>query len=175
MGTPMHLVENGGKYVAVFDPLDGSSNIDAGMPVGTIFGIFESNFECPIDFDDDFSESEVRCLQAALQPGKNLVAAGYCLYSSATSLVFTLGNGVNGFTYDEHIGEFVLTHPEMKIPKRGNIYSFNEGNRFDWNAPLQDYIADIQRGLVSRLVQNNTFRLMFSFDSDLNEIACCLA
>lgn len=142
LGSPVYsndiLVESDGHYVAVFDPLDGSSNIDAGIPVGTIFGIFDQP-ECPIDFDN-LQESEERCLQDALQPGTNLVAAGYCLYSSATTFVFTLGVGVFGFTLDERIGEFVLTHPNMKIPSRGKIYSFNEANRWDWDAPLQKVI-----------------------------------
>eukprot|EP00537_Pseudo-nitzschia_pungens_P002325 CAMPEP_0172368332 /NCGR_PEP_ID=MMETSP1060-20121228/26435_1 /TAXON_ID=37318 /ORGANISM="Pseudo-nitzschia pungens, Strain cf. cingulata" /LENGTH=496 /DNA_ID=CAMNT_0013092881 /DNA_START=114 /DNA_END=1604 /DNA_ORIENTATION=- len=142
------LIENSGRYVAVFDPLDGSSNVDAGIPVGTIFGIFDSA-ECSVeDMDlDDPDKAEEKCLQDTLQPGTNLVAAGYCLYSSATSFVFTLGSGVYGFTLDETIGEFVLTHPDIKIPKRGKIYSFNEANRWDWDAPLQKYVTDIQKGL----------------------------
>lgn len=122
------IIENSGRYVAVFDPLDGSSNVDAGIPVGTIFGIFDSA-ECSvddIDLSDGIDKAEEKCLQDTLQPGTNLVAAGYCLYSSATSFVFTLGSGVYGFTLDENIGEFVLTHPDLKIPSRGKIYSFNE-------------------------------------------------
>ena len=145
------IVEQSGRYVAVFDPLDGSSNVDAGIPVGTIFGIFDSA-ECSvedIDFDEDPAKLEQKCLQDALQPGTNLVAAGYCLYSSATSFVFTLGSGVYGFTLDENIGEFVLTHPDIKVPPRGKIYSFNEANRWDWDPPLQKYVTDIQQGLVS--------------------------
>jgi len=151
-GNPVYsgdvVVDQEGQYVAVFDPLDGSSNIDAGIPVGTIFGIFQQNDECEVNLDDDESLNEVerRCLQNTLQPGKNLVAAGYCLYSSATTLVFTLGCGVNGFTLDERIGEFVLTHPRIVIPPRGKIYSFNEANRWDWDEPLQNYITDIQQG-----------------------------
>jgi fructose-1,6-bisphosphatase I len=125
------IIEKSGRYTAVFDPLDGSSNIDAGMPVGTIFGIFDQ-VECELDFDLTTEQQEAACLRNTLQQGKNLVAAGYCLYSTATSFVFTLGNGVWGFTYDERIGEFVLTHPDMKIPNRGKIYSFNEANRWDW-------------------------------------------
>lgn len=76
------------------------------------------------------------------------MAAGYCLYSSATTLVMTLGEGagVHGFTLDESIGEFVLTHCDMKVPERGNIYSFNEGNRFDWDEQMQEYITNIQKG-----------------------------
>ena len=156
MGNPVFssdiIVESSGRYTAVFDPLDGSSNIDAGIPVGTIFGIFEEAAECEIDFDSDTDEiEEQRCLRNTLQPGENLVAAGYCLYSSATTFVFTIGNGVVGFTYDERIGEFVLTHNDMTIPKRGKIYSFNEANRWDWDAPLQNYVTDIQQGLVGSL------------------------
>jgi fructose-1,6-bisphosphatase I len=137
---PEALIDSGKKYIAVFDPLDGSSNIDAGIPVGTIFGVFQHTDECAIDSADDL------CLGDVLQPGRNLVAAGYCLYSSATTLVLTLGAGTHGFTLDETIGEFVLTHPNMKIPERGAIYSFNEGNRFEWDEPIQDYITDIQQG-----------------------------
>ncbi|OEU14166.1 putative fructose-1,6-bishosphatase [Fragilariopsis cylindrus CCMP1102] len=143
------LLEDTGRYVAVFDPLDGSSNVDAGIPVGTIFGIFDQA-ECSIEDIEDLSDSvkmEEKCLQDTLQPGNNLVAAGYCLYSSATSFVFTLGAGVYGFTLDENIGEFILTHADMKIPPRGKIYSFNEANRWDWDRPLQLYITDIQQGL----------------------------
>lgn len=125
------IIESSGRYTAVFDPLDGSSNIDAGIPVGTIFGIFDQA-ECELDYNLSLEQQEATCLRNTLQQGKNLVAAGYCLYSSATSFVFTLGNGVWGFTYDERIGEFVLTHPDMKIPARGKIYSFNEANRWDW-------------------------------------------
>jgi fructose-1,6-bisphosphatase I len=138
---PEAIIDSGASYIAVFDPLDGSANIDAGIPVGTIFGIFQhTDDDCSIDNIDNL------CLDDVLQPGRNLVAAGYCLYSSATTLVLTLGAGTHGFTLDETIGEFVLTHPNMKIPERGSIYSFNEGNRCEWDQPIQDYIADIQQG-----------------------------
>lgn len=119
--------------------------MDAGIPTGTIFGIFESNpEECEIDFDDMNASKE--CLVNTLQPGENLVAAGYCLYSSSVFLCLTLGHGVNIFTLDRQIGEFVLTHPNLKIPPRGKIYSFNEANRFEWDAPLVDYVTAIQKG-----------------------------
>jgi fructose-1,6-bisphosphatase I len=134
---PEAIIDSGASYIAVFDPLDGSANTDAGIPVGTIFGIFRHSDECSV---------ESLCLEDVLQPGRNLVAAGYCLYSSATTMVMTLGEGTHGFTLDETIGEFVLTHPSMKIPERGAIYSFNEGNRWEWDQPIQDYITDIQRG-----------------------------
>jgi fructose-1,6-bisphosphatase I len=129
-------------YVAVFDPLDGSSNVDANVPTGTIFGIFDLEGEKL----DTLSDHRLASLEATLQPGKNLVAAGYCLYSGATTLVFTLGDGVHGFTLDDVDGEFRLTHPNIRIPSRGNIYSFNEANRWNWDEPLQRYITAIQTG-----------------------------
>lgn len=134
-------------YVAVFDPLDGSSNVDAGIPTGTIFGIFSAKPESKLsELNDNANTVGQKCLESILQPGRNLVAAGYCLYSSAVNLVFSLGNGVMGFTLDERIGEFRLTHPHIVIPPRGKIYSFNEGNKPDWDESLQHYIADLQHG-----------------------------
>jgi fructose-1,6-bisphosphatase I len=137
-----------GKYVTVFDPLDGSSNIDAAISTGTIFGIFEAGEpgECTIENEKDLSDAEVKCLVDTLQPGKKLVAAGYCMYSSSTIMVLTTGEGVNGFTLDPNIGEFVLTHPNIKIPSRGKIYSINEANYFDWDPALQEYVNNLKAG-----------------------------
>jgi fructose-1,6-bisphosphatase I len=140
-----------GKYVAVFDPLDGSSNIDAAISTGTIFGIFEQGADpsesgCFIDGKETLSEEEQQCLVDTLQPGRKLVASGYCMYSSSTIMVVTTGEGVNGFTLDPNIGEFVLTHPNIQIPKRGKIYSVNEANYFDWDPPLQEYINNLKAG-----------------------------
>ena len=145
--TDVVLEEIGGKYIAVFDPLDGSSNVDAGIPTGTIFGIFEEDPDavCEVDFDNP-NNPNVECLASTLRPGNNLVAAGYCLYSSSVFFCLTLGNGVNIFTLDRQIGEFVLTHQNLQIPKRGKIYSFNEANRNDWDKPLLDYVSAIQQG-----------------------------
>jgi fructose-1,6-bisphosphatase I len=145
------VIEEGGRYISVFDPLDGSSNVDAGIPVGTIFGIFEEDGDCnlPDDYFDgtaDLAEGMKECLQSTLKPGNSLVASGYALYSSATSFVFTLGDGVNGFTLDESIGEFILTHPNIKIPPRAQIYSMNEANRLNWDAPTQAFIASLADG-----------------------------
>lgn len=141
------VIEEGNKYVAVFDPLDGSSNVDAGIPTGTIFGIFEEgDTNCIIDDSLPITAAEQECLQSTLRPGTSLVASGYCLYSSATHFVFTLGAGVQGFTLDESNGEFILTHPDIELPPRGKIYSLNEGNRWQWDAPLRDYVTAIQTG-----------------------------
>jgi fructose-1,6-bisphosphatase I len=141
------LADIGTKYVTVFDPLDGSSNVDANIPTGTIFGVYEeteSMENCMVG--DDTDEVDSQCIFNTLQPGSSLVASGYCLYSSSCIFVFTVGNGVNGFTYDRSIGEFVLTHPNMQVPKRGKIYSFNEANRWLWDKPLQEYITALQTG-----------------------------
>jgi fructose-1,6-bisphosphatase I len=137
-----------GKYVAVFDPLDGSSNIDAAISTGTIFGIFEEDTdeECLIEDFDNMDEAAKQCLLKTLQPGRALIASGYCMYSSSTILVLTLGNGVNGFTLDPNIGEFVLTHPNIQIPQRGKIYSINEANYNDWDPALQDYVNNLKSG-----------------------------
>merc|ERR1719240_1983409 len=137
-----------GRYVAVFDPLDGSSNIDAAISTGTIFGIFEEGDPagCIIKDDAELGDAEVKCLVDTLQPGTKLVASGYVMYSSSTILVVTMGNGVNGFTLDPAIGEFVLTHPKIQIPKRGKIYSINEANYYDWDPALQTYVNNLKAG-----------------------------
>lgn len=153
------IMDETGRYTAVFDPLDGSSNVDAGIPTGTIFGIFEDDQTCMIPDDgcdttemppdDDCGISSAvseQCMAATLQPGTSLVASGYCLYSSSTFFALTLGAGVQIFTLDTQIGEFVLTHPDVRIPDRGQIYSMNEANRPSWDAPLRAYIEDIQKG-----------------------------
>lgn len=135
-----------GRFIAVFDPLDGSSNVDAGIPTGTIFGVFEQddNELCILEDDDGNALSE--CMVDTLRPGNNLVAAGYCLYSSSVFFCFSLGCGLNIFTLDRMIGEFVLTHSNVQIPKRGKIYSFNEANRHEWDQPLLEYLEKIQKG-----------------------------
>jgi fructose-1,6-bisphosphatase I len=143
------VIEEGEKYVAVFDPLDGSSNVDAGIPTGTIIGIYEHDEACVIDLDcigDDCTEQEAQCLANTLQPGTNLVAAAYCLYSSSTFLALTLGNGVYIFTLDETLGEFVLSKPHVQIPEDCKIYSMNEANLEKWDAPLQKVVKGWREG-----------------------------
>jgi len=143
------LIEDGERYVAVFDPLDGSSNVDAGIPTGTIIGIYEHDESCEVDpacVGEECTEEEARCLANTLQPGTNLVAAAYCLYSSSTFLVLTLGSGTYGFTLDDNLGEFVLSHPDMKIPESSSIMSFNEANTHMWDAPLQEVVQGWKEG-----------------------------
>ncbi|KAJ9567779.1 hypothetical protein OSB04_003745 [Centaurea solstitialis] len=117
-----------GKYCVVFDPLDGSSNIDCGVSIGTIFGIYM------------IKDGGEPSLEDVLQPGKNMLAAGYCMYGSSCTLVLSAGSGVNGFTLDPSLGEFILTHPDIKIPKKGKIYSVNEGNAKNWDGPTAKYV-----------------------------------
>lgn len=143
------LIEEGERYVAVFDPLNGSSNADAGIPTGTIIGIFEHDENCALDpmcVGDECTEQEAQCLANTLQPGSNLVAAAYCLYSSSTFLCLTLGNGVYIFTLDETLGEFVLSKPDVKIPEDCKIYSFNEANLEKWDAPMQTVVKGWREG-----------------------------
>lgn len=136
-----------GNYVAVFDPLDGSSNIDAGIATGTIFGVFEQNSSClASDWESKIDGAQLNCLYNTMQPGSNLVVAGYCMYSSTCMMVLTTGSGVSGFTLDPQIGEFVLTHPDMKIPTRGQIYSFNEANEPAWDPVLREYVQKLKTG-----------------------------
>jgi len=121
-----------GKYCVVFDPLDGSSNIDAGVNIGTIFGIYQ------IRSDSQGTIADV------LRPGSEMVAAGYTMYGSSANLVLSTGNGVNGYTLDSALGEFVLTHPNITIPPRGKIYSFNEGNSLYFHNPTINYLKSIK-------------------------------
>ncbi|NJN33976.1 MAG: class 1 fructose-bisphosphatase [Saprospiraceae bacterium] len=127
------------KYIVVFDPLDGSSNIDVNVSVGTIFGIYRRKTTSGSVVLDDF-----------LQKGTDLVAAGYVLYGTSTLLVYTTGNGVNGFTLDPTIGEFCLSHSNIKIPKSGQFYSVNQGYYLKFDVEMRRYIdhcSDMNYGL----------------------------
>lgn len=138
--SPVWLTKDG-PYVVTFDPLDGSRNIDASIPTGTIFGIYN----CLKELDDGLPIEEKASLNV-LQSGARLLAAGYALYSSATMLCISVGSGTHGFTLDRSIGEFVLTHPGIIIPSRGQIYSVNDARYFDWPEGLKRYIDTIRQG-----------------------------
>jgi len=131
-------IENGdniaSKYVVLMDPLDGSSNIDVNVSVGTIFSIYRrvSETGSPVTLDD------------FLQPGSEQVAAGYVLYGSSTMMVYTTGHGVNGFTLDPSIGSFYLSHPNMQTPQNGKIYSINEGNYVHFPQGVKNYLKYCQ-------------------------------
>lgn len=135
-----------GNYVVVFDPLDGSSNIDAAVSTGSIFGIYSPNDECLADVDDNetLDSVEQRCIVNVCQPGSNLLAAGYCMYSSSVIFVLTIGTGVYVFTLDPMYGEFVLTQEKVQIPKAGKIYAFNEGNYALWDDKLKQYMDSLK-------------------------------
>jgi len=122
-----------GKYILLFDPLDGSSNIDVNVSVGTIFSILRRKSEGPDGRLED-----------CLQPGTEQVAAGYVVYGSSTMLVYTAGGGVHGFTLDPSIGEFLLSHPNIKVPPRGSIYSINEGYHDQWDERTREYIQSLK-------------------------------
>lgn len=123
-----------GKYVVLIDPLDGSSNIDVNVSVGTIFSVYRR--VSPVGShvtEEDF-----------LQPGHKQIAAGYVIYGSSTMLVYSTGNGVNGFTYDPTIGVFCLSHPNLRVPESGTIYSINEGNYVHFPDGVKKYIKYCQ-------------------------------
>lgn len=118
-----------GKYVVAIDPLDGSSNIESNVSIGTLFSIYRRRTVRGSATLEDF-----------LQPGRNLVAAGYIIYGSSTMLVYTTGYGVNGFTLDPSVGLFILSHPDIKYPETGTIYSINEANYFSFPEGVRQYI-----------------------------------
>jgi fructose-1,6-bisphosphatase I len=124
-----------GKYVVLFDPLDGSSNIDVNVSIGTIFSIYKRKSE----------RGTLATLEDMLQPGTDQIAAGYVLYGSSTMLVYTTGKGVNGFTLDPSIGEFCLSHPNMRTPETGRLYAMNEGNIDECEQGVRDYIRFCQQ------------------------------
>lgn len=169
----IHIPEafNIGKYVMLFDPLDGSSNIDANVSIGTIFSIYRriSPDNGPGTMED------------CLQPGLNQVAAGYIIYGSSTIFVYTAGNGVHGFTLDPSFGEFILSHQNIKMPKKGKIYSINEGNYLYWHPGLKKYIKWLQEedkeserpyssryigSMVSDIHRNMLYGGIFMYPSD---------
>ncbi|MFD2698261.1 class 1 fructose-bisphosphatase [Mesonia sediminis] len=126
--------DNNNKYVLLMDPLDGSSNIDVNVSVGTIFSVYRrvTPMGQPVTKED------------FLQPGNQQVAAGYIVYGTSTMLVYTTGHGVNGFTLNPAIGTYYLSHPNMRFPKTGNIYSVNEGNYAQFPQGVKDYIKYCQ-------------------------------
>jgi len=128
-------MSNQSKYVVMFDPLDGSGNIDTNISIGTIFGVYrrKSKPGQPCNIGD------------FLQPGIAQIAAGYIVYGSSTMLVYATRRGANGFTLDPAIGEFCLSHPDIQCPASGRIYSVNHGNFFKYEKPVQDYITCCQK------------------------------
>jgi fructose-1,6-bisphosphatase I len=130
-----------GKYVVIFDPLDGSSNIDVNVSVGTIFSILRRQ-------PDPGRAREP--LSDVLQPGSKQLAAGYVVYGSSTMLVYTTGNGVHGFTLDPSIGAFLISHENIRMPVCGSIYSVNEANADSFPDPYQRFLAHLRSGKTGR-------------------------
>jgi len=125
-----------GEYVLVFDPLDGSSNIDVNVSIGTIFAIYRK-----------VSTAERGSMEDCLQPGRRQLAAGYVVYGSSTMMVYTTGHGVHGFTLDPSIGEFLLSHPNIRIPDpAAKLYSANEGNAPLWSPGVRSFLQDLREG-----------------------------
>ena len=123
----------GARYAVVCDPIDGSSNLDAGVSVGTIFGVFK------------LQEGSEGKAEEVLLPGTELVASGFTMYGASAQLVITMKGGtVNGFTMDNALGEFILTHPDMRMPKTRSIYSVNEGNSMYWEDPVKEYFHSLK-------------------------------
>lgn len=145
-----------GDYIVLLDPLDGSSNIEVNVSVGTIFSIYR--------LPEGWGEPSV---EAALQPGAEQVGAGYIVYGSSTILVYTTGHGVNGFTLDPSIGEFLLSHPDIRIPSDGTMYSINEGNYNSFEGGLKQYIKWMQKNDADEGLPLST-RYIGSFVADFH-------
>ncbi len=145
-----------GKYTVLFDPLDGSSNIDCNTSVGTIFSIYRR-----------VSAEGQGTLEDLLQPGTKQVAAGYMMYGSSTMLVYTTGQGVHGFTLDPTIGEFVLSHASIEIPRVGKYYSVNESNFARWDRGVQMAVRGFHGDLPDRIAGKNS-RYIGSFVADFH-------
>ena len=150
-------LQRNGRYIVCMDPLDGSSNIDVNVSVGTIFSIYKrlSPLGAPAEKAD------------FLQPGSALAAAGYVIYGSSTMLVYSYGNGVNGFTLDPSIGEFCLSHPSVKIPAAGRLYSINEGNYEKFPVGVKKYIKYCQEK-DTRTARPYTSRYIGSLVADIH-------
>ena len=148
-----------GKYLLTFDPLDGSSNIDVNISVGTIFSILR----CPEGVTNPTAAD-------FMQPGTKQVCAGYALYGPSTMLVITTGNGVNGFTLDNDIGEFMLTHPKMTIPADTQEFAINASNRRFWEEPVQRYVEECVKGKDGGREKNFNMRWVASMVAEVHRI-----
>jgi fructose-1,6-bisphosphatase I len=148
-----------GKYLLVFDPLDGSSNIDVNVSVGSIFSVLK----CPEGIDQPTAAD-------FMQPGTEQVCGGYALYGPSTMLVVTTGNGVNGFTLDRNVGDFILTHPDIMIPEDTQEYSINASNARFWEAPVKRYVDECLAGETGPRGKNFNMRWVASMVADVHRI-----
>ncbi len=152
-----------GAYLLVFDPLDGSSNIDVNVSVGTIFSVLR----CP---DECFTQNDHLGDEAFLQPGRQQVAAGYAIYGPQTMLMLTLGHGVMGFTLDRELGSFVLTHEHIRVPETTAEFAINMSNQRHWEAPVQRYVSELLAGEEGPLEKNYNMRWIASMVADVHRI-----
>lgn len=146
-----------GNYLLIFDPLDGSSNIEINGPIGTIFSILKTDKKHPTEAD-------------FLQEGVKQVCAGYCLYGSATMMVLTIGHGTHGFTLDPSIGEFILTHPDMRVPETTAEYAINQANRNLWEPPVREYVDDCDLGIDGPRKKKYTMRWVGAMVMDIHRL-----
>lgn len=148
-----------GNYLLLFDPLDGSSNIDVNVSVGTIFSVLRCPEGVTTPTDEDF-----------LQAGSTQVAAGYCIYGPQTTLVLTIGHGTHAFTLDREMGSFVMTTREMRIPAATKEFAINMSNQRHWEAPMQDYVRDLLAGETGPRGKNFNMRWIASMVADVHRI-----
>lgn len=148
-----------GDFLLLFDPLDGSSNIDVNVSVGTIFSVLRcpKDVECPSD-------------ESFLQPGTAQIAAGYCIYGPSTQMVLTVGHGTHAFTLDRETGEFVLTTQGMQIPAATQEFAINMSNQRHWEAPMQAYVADLLEGKEGARGKDFNMRWIASMVADVHRI-----
>lgn len=152
-----------GAYLLVFDPLDGSSNIDVNVSVGTIFSVLR----CP---PESFTQNDALGEDAFLQPGTQQVAAGYAIYGPQTMLMLTMGNGVRGFTLDRELGSFVLTHEDIRVPESTAEFAINMSNQRHWEAPVTRYVDELLQGKEGPLGKNYNMRWIASMVADVHRI-----
>jgi fructose-1,6-bisphosphatase len=151
--------DQSGKYLLIFDPLDGSSNADVNMSVGTIFSVLHCPDDCVNPVAADF-----------LRPGTEQGCSGYAVYGPSTMLVLTLGDGVHGFTLDREIGEFILTHVDMKIPVDTNEFAINSSNQRFWEEPVRRYVSECLEGTGGPRAANFNMRWIASMVAEVHRI-----
>ncbi|CDZ95434.1 MULTISPECIES: class 1 fructose-bisphosphatase [Pseudomonadaceae] len=152
-----------GAYLLLFDPLDGSSNIDVNVSVGTIFSVLRCPGNC-------FSQNDSLGDEAFLQPGTKQVAAGYAIYGPQTMLMLTLGDGVMGFTLDRELGSFVLTHDNIRVPHSTAEFAINMSNQRHWDEPVKRYVSELLAGEEGPLGKNYNMRWIASMVADVHRI-----
>ena len=148
-----------GNYLLLFDPLDGSSNIDVNVSVGTIFSVLRTPPDMTTPKDEDF-----------LQAGSTQVAAGYCVYGPSTMLILTVGHGTHAFTLDREQGSFILTQSNMQVPEETKEFAINMSNQRHWDAPMQDYVTDLLAGKTGPRGKDFNMRWVASMVADVHRI-----